>query len=271
VPLIGSIGDEEAQLLAPLREHPDRSALVCDIDGTIAPIVPKPDEALVPERTRELLANLTRRYGLVACVSGRRAADARRIVGIGSLAYIGNHGLEWLRPGAQRAQSDPAARSYAAAMRSFAIGAYTAELRKAGIRLEDKDAIWAFHWREAGDEAGAREALEQVAAAAAEQGLVPHWGRKVLEIRPPLAIDKGTALATVLRETDLEAVLYAGDDTTDLDAFRKLRGMRSNGALAHAVCVGVRSDEGPPEITAEADLVVDGPQGFRQLLALLAE
>jgi trehalose 6-phosphate phosphatase len=266
--LTGSISDRGAQeLLTPLREHPNRSGLVCDIDGTIAPIVPKPEEATVRERTRALLSNLKRRYALVACVSGRRAADARRVVGVGSLTYIGNHGLESLRPGARQAESDPAVASYAGAVSSFARVAYSADLRKKGIRLEDKDAIWAFHWREAADEPEARRALEEVARAASGEGLVAHWGRKVLEIRPPVAIDKGTAVATVLRETDVEAVLYAGDDTTDLDAFRKLRELRSSGALEHAVCVGVRSDEGPAAITAEADVVVDGPAGFLGLLA----
>jgi trehalose 6-phosphate phosphatase len=267
-PLTGSISDEE--LLAPLREHPDRSALVCDIDGTIAPIVTRPEEALVPEPTRELLTNLSRRYALVGCVSGRRAQDARRLVGIGSLAYIGNHGLEYLVPRAQRAEVVPALAPHASAVREFATAAYTPELRRAGIRLEDKESIWSFHWRQASDEASARELLDEVARSAAERGLVSHWGRKVLEIRPSLGIDKGTAVASVLRDAGVEAALYAGDDTTDLDAFRGLRELRRNGALRHAVCVGVSSDEGPAQITGEADLVVDGPSGFRELLAVLA-
>jgi trehalose 6-phosphate phosphatase len=257
------------ELLAPLRDRPDRAVVSCDIDGTIAPIVARPEDASVPASTRELLANLQRRYALVICLSGRRAADARRVVGIGSLDYIGNHGLERLRPGAGPADTQPAAASHKAAVRGFAAETYSSELRKAGIRLEDKDAIWSFHWREAADPVAAEAVLQDVAAAAKSRGLVPHWGRKVLEIRPPIAFDKGTALADALDEVDAEAALYGGDDSTDLDAFRKLRELSSIGKLKHAVCVGVTSDEGPPKIADEADLVVEGPDGFRELLAAL--
>jgi trehalose 6-phosphate phosphatase len=137
------------------------------------------------------------------------------------------------------------------------------------VLLEDKDAIWSFHLRGAGDEAAARAALERVAETATSRGLVPHWGRKVLEIRPPLPFGKGASLADLLRDRKLAAALFAGDDATDLDAFRALRELREGGYLDHAVCVGVASDEGPPEITAEADLVVDGPDGARELLSLL--
>jgi trehalose 6-phosphate phosphatase len=245
-------------------------ALLFDVDGTLAPIVAVPEAASVPDATRELLVGLKGRYALVACLSGRRGADARRVVGVDSLTYIGNHGLEYLAPGSPRAETVPAAASHAPAVRSFATAADTPELRQAGVRLEDKEAIWAFHWRQAPDEGSARGILDRVAEAASREGLVPHWGRKVLEIRPPVAMDKGIALARLLRRSNhVEAALYAGDDTTDLDAFRKLNELRSSGELTRAVCIGVRSDEGPEEIAGEADLVVEGPSGLRELLALL--
>ena len=96
------------QLLAPLREQPQRSAILCDIDGTLAPIVHKPEMATVPARARQVLEELARRYGLVACVTGRRAAVARQMVGLDSITYFGNHGLERLEPGSGRAGVDPA-------------------------------------------------------------------------------------------------------------------------------------------------------------------
>jgi trehalose 6-phosphate phosphatase len=257
-------------LLSPLRARPDRSAVLCDVDGTIAPIVARPEEASAPPRARELLAELGRRYALVGCVSGRRATDARRVVGVDSIAYIGNHGLEYLAPGAESAETVPELRSHDEATATFARDHYTSALREAGVRLEDKRSIWSFHWREATDERSARNALEEVAKAALERGLEPHWGRKVLEIRPALGVDKGTAIASVLGEAEVKAALYAGDDTTDLDAFRALRSLRSDRALDHAVCVGVRSEEGPAEISSEADLVVEGPDGVLELLAVLA-
>ncbi len=138
------------------------------------------------------------------------------------------------------------------------------------MRLEDKDAIWAFHWRGATDPDGARALLEQIAAAAREAGLIPHWGRKVLEIRPTATVDKGTAVAAALAGAQISAALYGGDDTTDLDAFRRLRELQAEGTLELGVCVGVASPEGPAEIATEADLVVDDPDELRELLAQLA-
>jgi trehalose 6-phosphate phosphatase len=209
------------------------------------------------------------RYGLVACISGRRALEARRIVGLDSIAYVGNHGLETLAPGAEAPVVDPSVAPLAPAVRAFAERAYDDRLRRLGVRLEDKDAIWVFHWRGAPDEAAAEQALAAVAAAAEREGLVPHWGRKVLEVRPPVEADKGTAVAAALDAQPLARALYAGDDTTDLDAFRKLRALEAEGRI-DSLCVGVRSAEGPEAVVREADLVVDGTGGVAELLDALA-
>jgi trehalose 6-phosphate phosphatase len=262
----------EVDALAAVRKRPDRVALLFDVDGTLAPIVAVPTEAAVPPATRELLRGLAAAYRLVACISGRRAVDARALVGLSSIEYVGNHGLERLPPGADRPEPSPAVPDLAEherAVRGFAQEAMTPALRDLGIRLEDKRSIWSFHWRGAVDEKTARVALEGVAKEAASQGLVPHWGRKVLEIRPPVPVDKGTAVEAALAATAVEMALYAGDDVTDLDAFRRLRALEREGALAHAVCVGVRSSEGPTGIVGEADVVVEGPEGLVPLLESL--
>jgi trehalose-phosphatase len=258
------------RILALLREQPARTAILCDIDGTLAPVVELPEEASVPTPTRRVLEALGDRFGLVACISGRQAKDARRLVGIDSLTYIGNHGLERLAPGAANPEVDPGLKPLGARVRAFAYAHFDDRVQAAGVRLEDKDAIWAFHWRGAGDPDGARALLEQVAAAAREAGLVPHWGRMVLEIRPTAHVDKGTAVTAALAGTQVSAAMYGGDDTTDLDAFRRLRALRSEGTLELAVCVGVSSPEGPAEIAAEADLVVGDTNEFCELLAQLA-
>ena len=156
-------------------------------------------------------------------------------------------------------------------MRAFAADHFDDALRAAGVRLEDKDSIWAFHWRGAADPDRAASLLQEVAAAAHAVGLVPHWGRMVLEIRPTADVDKGTAVASVLDKTPVRAALYGGDDTTDLDAFRRLRALQAEGALDLGVCVGVASPEGPAEITEEADVVVAGTDEFRELLARLVD
>ena len=255
--------------LQPFLAEPQRSALLFDIDGTLAPIVDDPAASAVPGRTRELLDALQRRYGLVACISGRQALEARRIVGLDSIAYVGNHGLEVLAPGAREVATDPELAPLGAAVKEFAQDAYKRGLADLGVRLEDKDVIWAFHWRGVPDETAAREAVAEVASDADRHGLIPHWGRKVLEIRPPVPVDKGQAVRDLVQRTSVRTALFGGDDVTDLDGFSALAALAEEGALDHSVRVGVRSDEGPPEILEQADLVVDGIEGFQRVLAVL--
>ncbi|HEV3228880.1 MAG TPA: trehalose-phosphatase [Solirubrobacteraceae bacterium] len=259
------------EALEPLRADPSRAAVLLDVDGTLAPIVRHAADAHVPEATRSLLIAVARRYGLVACVSGRRATNARQIVSIGSIAYIGNHGGELLRPGATEVELDPEVASWTRRINDFVAQEWNSSLDRLRVRREDKEAIAAFHWRGAPDEAAAYAAVTELARRAEESGLVVHWGRKVLEVRPPVELNKGRGVTTLLRSAEVETAMYVGDDTTDLDAFRSLRGLVEEGRLTEVVCIGVRSDETPPALEQEADLLVDGPMGVRGLLDALLE
>jgi trehalose 6-phosphate phosphatase len=262
-----------ADALAPLRADPGRSAVLLDVDGTLAPIVRHAADAHVSERTRALLIAVAKRYGLVACVSGRRASDARRVVSLGTIHYVGSHGAEHLRPGATEPDIDPAVQAGAAAVHAFAAREDTDELHRLRVRLEDKGVIVAFHWRGAPDERAAEAAVAALADRAEAEGLVPHWGRKVLEVRPAAPMDKGTGIINLLRGAGLElhAAVYAGDDTTDLDAFRGLDELVRDGELRTAVRAGVVSDEGPSAIADEADVTLDGPNGAHDLLQALLD
>ena len=173
------------EALEPLRSDPAHAAVLLDIDGTLAPIVRHAADAHVPEATRTLLIEISKRYRLVGCVSGRRAATARQIVAIGSIAYIGNHGGELLRPGATRPELDPDLTAWSERVREFAKRVYTPEHQRARVRSEDKDAIAAFHWRGAPDEQAAAALVREIAERAEDEGFAVHWGRKVLEVRPP--------------------------------------------------------------------------------------
>ena len=228
-----------------LREAPELAAILLDVDGVLAPIVARPDEAAVPPETRAELERLVVRYALVACISGRSGADAERIVGVDGVEYAGSHGLE-LEPDAER---------WVEPLRAFAA--------TVDWPYEDKRLTGSFHYRNAADEKEARAFLDQVAERARDAGLVPRWGRKVLELRPPIDAHKGTAVRRLLDERALRRALYAGDDTTDLDAFDALD------SLEVAVRVAIASDEGPPELRGAADVVVDGPAEFRELLRRL--
>lgn len=258
-----------AAALAPLRADPSRAAVLLDIDGTLAPIVRYADDAHVPEATRSLLIEIARRYAVVACVSGRRASDARRIVSIGTISYLGSHGTELLRAGAIEPVLDPAVRDWGRRIQAFGREADNTELRRLRVRIEDKGSIVAFHWRGAPDEEAARAAIDTIAGRAENSGLRTHWGRKVLEVRPPVRMDKGAGILAFLEDADLDAAMYVGDDVTDLDAFRGLGEMLAEGRLRSALRVCVASEEGPSELADEADLIVEGTDGVRALLEAL--
>ena len=258
--------------LRALTADPERAAIFCDIDGTLAPIVRRPEEAHVREEISLLLSRLGRRYGCVACVSGRPVAEARRLVGVGSIAYAGAHGAELLHAGERKPTLAPAFASWEPRVRRFvAARENVPELKLLRIRIEDKGPIKAFHWRDVPDEGAAESWLSNVAQEAEAEGFATHWGRKVLEIRPPVPIDKGQAVQTLIEETQTRAALFAGDDVTDLDAFDALDALCADGTLDSAVRVGVASAEGPAAIVERADLVVDGVQGMVDVLAALAE
>ena len=258
-------------LLEPLRADPVRAAILTDVDGTLAPIADRPEGAAVPAEASALLARLSERYGLVGCISGRRAAEAKRLVGVDGIAYAGNHGLELLLPGEEEPRLDPSLEGREDGAAEFVSGLERDELDGLGLRLEDKGPIQALHWRGAGDERAAEARAHEIAAAAGRGGLDPRWGRKVLELRPVGGGGKDAAVAALLATDGVTAVAYAGDDRTDLDAFRRLRELRETGELAAAVCVGVRSAEGPPELAEESDLIVEGPEGWLEILRSLAE
>ena len=231
--------------LAELAAAPGETALFFDVDGVLAPIVPRPEDARVPDATRAELMRLADAYALVACVSGRQSADARRIVGLDALTYVGEHGLEL----------EPEAEAWAARLAAFA--------DDAAWPAEHKRLTLSFHWRTVEDEQAALAVLERIAWDAHAAGFVPRWGRKVLEVRPPVHADKGTAVAHLLAMADVRRALYAGDDTTDLDAFRALAG------LDVAVRIAVASAEAPAELREAADLVVGGPADLLELLKRL--
>ena len=233
-------------LLERLAEEPEAAALLLDVDGTLAPIAAKPELAVVPVATRAELARLVGVYCLVACVSGRPAVDAARVVGVDGIRYVGEHGLELHADAAE----------WTARLAAFAS---TVDLpAERGKRL-----TLSFHYRGAEDEKAAEDYLRGVAERALEAGLRPRWGRKVLEIRPPIDADKGTAVRRLLADAALDRALYAGDDATDLDAFRSLDG------LEVAVRVAVVSAEGPTDLGRAADLLVGGPDELLELLRQL--
>ena len=240
-------------------------AVLADIDGTLAPIVPTPDMSEVPEELRELLRRLSGKYRVVAGISGRSAEDAFRLVGLEEMVYYGNHGFETLRGG--EVEVIPEAAPYRAAIEELEEKARE-ELEPLGAFVEDKGITASVHYRNVPPEVGER-CKAFVKREGERLGLRITVGRGVVEARPPIRADKGTAVRRLVEEYGPERALFIGDDTTDLDAFRELEELREEGVLAETLRVGVKSDEGPPEISSEADLVVDGVEGVGEVLRAL--
>jgi trehalose 6-phosphate phosphatase len=269
-PETGDGGARRSLLLDTLRADPARTAILTDVDGTLAPIVERPELAAVPRETSELLRGLGQRFGLVGCISGRQALEARRLVGIETIAYAGNHGLELLLPEEEEPRLDPALTGQERSAAEFVAALDPEVLSAAGLRLEDKGPIQSLHWRGAADERTAEARAHEIAAEAGRAKLEPRWGRKVLELRPVGGGGKDAAVAALLAADGVTRAIYAGDDRTDLDACRRLRELHEEGRLQTAVFVGVLSPEAPAELVEESDIDVDGPDGWRALLVELA-
>jgi trehalose 6-phosphate phosphatase len=234
--------------IALLRTRPEAAALLLDVDGTLAPIVQKPDEARVPDGVRAELRRLAGRYALVACITGRPVAAAAAIVGVEGIEIVGEHGLGL----------DPASAAWAERIHAWADGV--------GWPAERKQLAVTFHFRGHPRPDEARAELQGLADAAAAEGFQPRWGRKVMEVVPPVSADKGTAVRALLAaRPEVRAALYAGDDTTDADAFRGL----GEAGLEVALRVAVRADETPAALLEAADVVVEGTEGMLELLRSL--
>ena len=169
-------------LLARLAEDPAQAALFLDVDGVLAPIVPRPEDARVPDETRAELRRLNGRYALVACISGRAGDDARRIVGVPELTTSATTG----------SSCEPERQEWAARLRDF-----LAHGRVAATRGQGADCGAALP-RPAGREAARAQQLEEIAERARAAGFVARFGRKVLELVPPIEANKGTAVRRLL-------------------------------------------------------------------------
>ena len=256
-------------LLRPLIADPEHTALLFDIDGTLAPIVLHPDRARVPDVTRNMLRHLRVEYRLVACISGRQALDARRVAGVDDIEYVGNHGMEDLPAGSNTVTTDPAVLAWRPAMRSL-FESHRPALDAAGVEIRDKDVIISMHWLGSPDPKRAKAAIDGFARAATRQGFSLMRGKGVVEVRPPVAINKGVAIRRMLEQhPEIRSVLYAGDDRTDVDALRELRKLVAEGRLERAVRIGVGSADMPLAVATSSNAIVSGIRGLRTVIRQL--
>jgi trehalose 6-phosphate phosphatase len=248
--------------IEPIRPLLARSpfAVLSDIDGTLAPIVEDPDAAAVSLRAQEALSALIERGVGVGLITGRALEKAREMAGLPGAMYAANHGLsidvgdgvetrETLREWVTKAR---------ALLPTFS------HLAGIGIGLEDKGPIIALHYRRAPDESRAKAAIEAATAEAVAAGFRVQEGRKVVEIRPPIDVNKGTAAVDLARRLKARAILCMGDDLTDVDMFEGVRSLREEGV--ESIVIGVASREIDEAVLEAADYSVDGVEGVEWLL-----
>ncbi|MEJ8635776.1 trehalose-phosphatase [Streptomyces sp. MS2.AVA.5] len=258
--------------LAALLARPGKAVVALDFDGTLAEIVPDPEQARAHPEAVPALAQLAPRVGSVAVVTGRPAGVAVRyggfagVPGLDHLVVLGHYGAErW--DAVTGTVHTPAPHPGVAAARAELPGFLDEIGAWQGTWIEEKGQAVAVHTRRASDPQAAFEALrDPLAGLAARHGLILEPGRMVLELRPP-GMDKGVALAEYVREVDAEAVLYAGDDLGDLPAYAAVDKLRSDGVPGLLVCSGTAV----PELAERADLLLPGPSAVVAFLAMLAQ
>jgi trehalose 6-phosphate phosphatase len=251
----------QSTLLRPLLE-PGRLGLITDMDGTVSHIVEHPDAAKITPRCRALLDALQEHLALVAVISGRAVVDLRQRVGLPGLVYVGNHGLERWRD--DRVELAPAAATFRPALKAAVEQVKPRQVP--GLQIEDKGATVSIHYRRTADPPTTAAVLEPfLRDLAAQHNLNLFQGRMVFELRPPVTVDKGSAFTDLTTQYRLDAAVYLGDDTTDIDALQAARRLRESGAC-YALGLGVDAAETPDEVRANADLLLAGVQDVESFL-----
>ena len=218
--------------------------------------------AAVPPDVRDSLEAVARRMS-VAVLTGRSAADGKRMVGSDSLLYVGNHGMEWVAPEAA---------PYTSAIRALAADIVAHFEGYEGLIVEDKGPTLSVHYRLTADPSAARAAvLDFLTARGRTEGLRVSEGKSVVEVRPPVELSKGTSLACIVQERGLAAAIAMGDDVTDVDMLLSVRALTASGALQADIAIAVCGDETPPALLEAADYTVNGPEGAARFLRRLAE
>lgn len=262
--------------LAAILAEPARAVIATDYDGTLAPIVDRPEQAVAAPGAVAALAALAGKVGEVAIITGRPVRDvlwlsgisgpggARRGDGLGRLIILGQYGLERWEASSDRLDAPPPLPGVDVVRRALPDLVRTAP---DGTFVEDKGQALVVHVRRTADPDRALALLRAPLTALAEQnGLELAPGRRVLELRPP-GHTKDAALTGLVQERAAGSVLFVGDDLGDLPAFDAVARLRESGVPGVAVC----SDSAEVDaLRQRADIVVDGPAGVAAFFAALA-
>ncbi|HLC28601.1 MAG TPA: trehalose-phosphatase [Dehalococcoidia bacterium] len=240
--------------------------LFSDIDGTLAPIVSRPEDARVTPKCRELLGRLLDCGVRVALITGRTPGTARLMTGLDRVVYAANHGMTLWMDGVD--ETTEAVAGYVAL--AGAVARELAGINAVGVTVEHTGPNVAVHYRRAADEVTARAGIiEAIAASPSARSFRVREGRKVFELRPPLPINKGTALEGLVRRFGMRGLLCLGDDQTDVDMFAAVAQLRDEGL--RGVSIAVDSEEATASVRDAADYTVEGVAGTEWLLGELVK
>jgi trehalose 6-phosphate phosphatase len=244
---------DAAEVPVAMAARAPRAGVFLDLDGTLAPIVARPELSRVLPGIPGVLTRLVGQLEVVAVVSGRPSDQVRELLDVEGVEIVGTHGLEDARP-----------------MAAEILGEIRAIAAAVGAWVEPKGAAAAVHFRALEDpEAAETTSSGRLAVIAATHDLEVVPGKRVLELTPAGRSRKGGAVERIATDRELAAVLFAGDDVGDLDAFAALDRLRTRGLWTCAAAAGGR--ETPAEVLAAADLVVEGPSGVAALLDSIAD
>jgi len=229
---------------------------VTDVDGTISEIVPTPDEAMVTESMQNALIKLHEKFQLVAVVSGRSVLNAREMVGVEGLLYVGNHGMEFLKN--NHLSMDPQVEKYLPQIKKTGKKIKEGDLSRInGLIFEDKGICYSIHYRCSHSPENVREKILNTLQKDPEcKNLNISEGRRLVELKPPVNCDKGTILHGVIDQYNLKKIIYLGDDITDSDAFNKLKELENEGKIEGAGIL-VRSSEIPSYVKKHSSFFVN--------------
>ncbi len=244
------------------------AGLLSDFDGTLSPIVADPATARMAQRGEAALHALAGRLAVTGIVTGRGAHDARVVSGMPELLVVGNHGLEWLEPGARDAIPAPGLEWISDALDRLMAAARDA-LGDPRVTLDHKGLSGTIHYRMAADPEAARETLLAALAAAPHPGIDVREGRMSIELRPAGVGDKGTAVRELVARHALRGLIVLGDDVTDLDMFRAAAELRASQGLTAAILAVGGHGEVPPEVMAAADATLADPNAVVWMLETL--
>ena len=244
----------------------DRVGLFTDFDGTLTPLFDDPRNTVLSPAIRDMLSELSKELALVAVVSGRDMRALREMIGLKSVTYVGNHGLEEWKSGGEQQEyvvqvSDGLLEEIEKGVGGIGIS---------GLSVENKGLSVAVHYRNAPDPAAARSAVSQMLKSLpATRGLEIMKGKMVLEIGPGIGVNKGTAVGLLAREFELTGAIVLGDDVTDCDAFDALHGLVRERGLKGAA-IAVVDEETPEAVLRKADYCLSGSGEVENFLRWMA-